>query len=159
VLKRAVGLDMKVAYYDIHRNEDLEKAYGVTLLSLEDVLKTSDFVSIHVPLLPATHHLINAERLALMKPTAYLINTSRGPVVDEEALAKALQAKTIAGAALDVYEHEPLVNPRLLQLENVVLTPHIASATKEARDAMAELAAQAIIMTLKGETPPNAIKS
>ena len=159
VLKRAIGMEMKVAYYDVKRNEELEKTYGATFMSLEDLLKNADFISIHVPLLPATRHLINTERLAMMKPTAYLINTSRGPVVDEEALALALKAKTIAGAALDVYEHEPKVHPLLLKLENVVLTPHTASATMEARNAMAELAANGIIMALKGGVPPNAIKS
>jgi glyoxylate reductase len=112
---------------------------------------------VHVPLLPATEHLINTERLAMMKPTAYLINTSRGPVVDETALAEALKNGVIAGAGLDVFEHEPELAPGLAELENVTLTPHIASGSVETRAKMATMAAENIIAVLKGETAPNTV--
>lgn len=153
------GFDMKILYNDVNRNENFEKEFGAVYLPLEDLLKQSDFVSIHVPLLPTTHHLINEEKLKLMKPTAYLINTSRGPIVDEAALAKALANKTIKGAALDVFEFEPKITPELLNLENVILTPHIASATEETRSKMSELAATNIIEALEGRTPPNLVKN
>jgi glyoxylate reductase len=159
VAHRAVnGFGMKLVYYDVKRNEDLEKNYGAVFCTIpEEVLKISDVVSIHVPLLPSTHHLIDAERLALMKKFAYLINTSRGSVVDENALLDALKAETIAGAGLDVFEFEPKLAKDLAKLPNVVLTPHIASATAEAREAMAILAAQNIIDTLEGKKPVNLV--
>jgi glyoxylate reductase len=149
------GFDMKVLYYDVNRNEEFEREYSAVYMPLDDLLKQSDFVSIHVPLLEATRHLINAENLKLMKPTAYLINTSRGPVVDEAALAYALANKIIRGAALDVFEFEPKITPELLPLDNVILTPHIASATEETRSKMSDLAATNIIEALEGRTPPN----
>ncbi|MEK7616190.1 MAG: D-glycerate dehydrogenase [Patescibacteria group bacterium] len=121
-------------------------------------LPQCDIVSIHVPLLDSTRHMINADRLAKMKPTAYLVNTSRGPVIDEAALIEALKAKTIAGAALDVFETEPLMSSELFFLDNVVMTPHIASATLEARTNMAIVAATNIIEALEGRTPPNLVK-
>lgn len=153
------GFEMKVVYTDLKPNPDFEKEYGtIYTASADELLPQCDFVSIHVPLLPETHHLINAERLKLMRPTAYLINTSRGPIVDEAALAAALKNATIAGAALDVFENEPQIHPDLLPLENVVLTPHIASATRETRDKMATLAAENIIAALEGEVPPNLVK-
>ena len=155
----AKGFEMKVLYYDVKRNEDFEKEVDAEFrASAEEVLKEADFVSIHVPLLPTTRHLLNAERLKLMKPTAYLINTSRGPVIDEKALADALQKGIIKGAALDVFENEPAIEPELLKLENVILTPHIASATEETRAKMSELAAENIIAALSGQTPPNLVK-
>ena len=150
----AKGFDMKVLYYDIKRNEE----FSATYTSLEDLLKQSDFVSIHVPFLESTHHLINAENLKLMKPTAYLINTSRGPIIDEAALAEALSNKIIKGAALDVFEFEPKITPELLKLDNIILTPHIASATEETRSKMSALAATNIIEALEGRTPPNLLK-
>lgn len=153
----AKGFEMKVFYYDINRNEEFEKEFNAVYVSLDDLLKQSDFVSIHVPLLPATQHLINAEKLKLMKPTAYLINTSRGPIIDEAALAYALKNEVIRGAALDVFEFEPKITPELLTLDNVILTPHIASATKETRSKMSTLAATNIIEALEGRTPPNKI--
>jgi glyoxylate reductase len=156
--RAAKGMGMNIMYYDVRRNEEFEKEYGATYGTVEEVLEESDVVSIHVPLLPATRHLINAERLALMKRTAYLINTSRGPIVDELALTEALARKRIAGAALDVFENEPALAPGLAKLENVVLTPHTASATVEARDAMATLAAQAILDVLDGKTPQNVVQ-
>ena len=144
------GMGVKVLYHDIKRNEEFEKKYQARFASKEELLKKSDFVSLHVPLLPSTRHLIGKRELALMKKTAYLINTSRGPVVDEKALVKALQKKQIAGAGLDVFENEPKLTPGLSKLKNVVLTPHTASATVEARTAMSELAAQNIIDILQG---------
>ncbi|GMR18979.1 MAG: D-glycerate dehydrogenase [Patescibacteria group bacterium] len=152
------GMGMKVIYYDVKQNADFEKEFEATYKSkLDDLLSEADFVTIHVPLLPATRHLIDAEKLSLMKKTAYLINTSRGPVVDEKALVEALKSKTIAGAALDVYEEEPRLAPGLADLENVVLTPHTASATNEARGAMSTLAAQAILDVLSGKPPQNLV--
>ena len=151
------AFDMKILYNDIKQNAELEKSIGATYLSLNDLLSQADFVSLNVALTPETTHLINAENLRLMKPTAYLINTSRGPVVDEKALVAALQTKQIAGAALDVYEKEPQIEPELLTMDNVVLAPHIASATEWTRNKMAEMAAQNIIAVLDGQTPPNPI--
>lgn len=153
------GFNAKAIYYDVNRNEGFEKEFSAEFCQTpEDVLKKADFISIHVPLLPATRHLINAERLKMMKPTAYLINTSRGPIVDEKALAEALQNKIIKGAAIDVFENEPAIEPELLKLENIILTPHIASATEATRDKMAELAAENIILALSGKEPPNLVK-
>ncbi len=146
------GFEMTVVYYDIVRNEKLEKDFGATFYAtVEEVLQVADVVSIHVPLTPQTTHLMNEVRLKLMKKTAYLINTSRGPVVDENALVAALQNKTIAGAGLDVFEFEPALAKGLAKLPNVVLTPHIASATIEARLDMARLSAQNIINVLEGK--------
>ena len=144
------GMGVNVLYHDIKRNKQFEKEYQAKYVSLSELLKKSDFVSLHVPLLPSTKHLIGKEELRLMKKTAYLINTSRGPVVDEKALVEALEKKHIAGAGLDVYENEPKLTPGLTKLKNAVLTPHTASATVEARTAMSELAAQNIIDVLPG---------
>lgn len=152
------GFEMKVLYYDVKRNEEFEKEFAATYLPLDDLLKQSDFISIHVPLLDSTRHLINAENLKLMKPSAYLVNTSRGPVIDEAALAYALKNKVIRGAALDVFEFEPQITPELLLIDNVILTPHIASATEETRSKMSTLAAENIIEALEGRTPPNILK-
>jgi glyoxylate reductase len=153
------GLRMKILYYDIKPNEALEKETGAVFKpTVDEVLKEADVVSVHVPLLDATHHLINKERLEMMKKTAYLINTSRGPVVDEAALVEALKAGTIQGAGLDVFENEPALAPGLAELENAVITPHIASASIETRSKMAEVAAQSIIDFLAGKTPENIVK-
>lgn len=152
------GLEMNVVYYDIKQNEHIEEqAQAKYKQTVEEVLAESDFVSVHVPLLDSTRHLINGERLAMMKDSAYLINTSRGPVVDETALVEALRKKTIRGAAIDVFEDEPALAPGLADLENAVITPHIASATEEARGQMSEIAAQNIIDFLAGKTPPNVV--
>ena len=152
------GLGMKIIYTDVVRNDRLEKDHNaVYCSSIEEVLKTADIVSLHVPLLDSTRHLINEERLHLMKPTAFLINTSRGPVVDEKALGKALKEKVIGGAALDVFEFEPKITSGLTKLDNIILTPHIASASIEARNQMAEIAAQNIIDFLEGRTPKNIV--
>jgi len=152
------GLGMEVVYNDIKQNAEFEQATGARFLSsTEDVLKVADVVSIHVPLLKETTHLINADRLALMKKTAYLVNTSRGPVIDEVALVAALKGGVIRGAAIDVFENEPALAPGLAALENVVVTPHIASATDRARDEMAVLAAENLIAVLGGQPPKNPV--
>ncbi len=160
VVKHAVkGFGMKALYYDPKRNEEFEKEFGAEYrANVEDVLREADFVSIHVPLLPETRHLINAERLRMMKKTAYLVNTSRGPIVDEKALADVLEQGIIRGAAIDVFENEPKMEPKLKKLQNIIVTPHIASATEETRQKMSELAAQNIIEALEGRMPPNLVK-
>lgn len=127
------------------------------VLPLDDLLRTSDVVTIHAPLRPETRHLIGGRELGLMKPTAYLVNTARGPLVDEAALAESLRAGRLAGAALDVYEREPAITPALLDLENVVLAPHIGSATAETREAMASLAIDNLLAGLEGTVPPNLV--
>ena len=155
VAEKIKGFGMKIIYYDVYRNERAEKELGVEYKDLDTVLKESDFVSLHVPLTKETKHMIGERELKLMKTSAYLINTARGPVVDTDALVKALKERWIAGAALDVFEQEPLPPDHpLIKLENVVLAPHIASATIEARQRMAELAARNLIAVLKGEEPP-----
>ncbi|MCF7835538.1 MAG: D-glycerate dehydrogenase [Candidatus Marinimicrobia bacterium] len=152
------GFEMNVLYYDVKRNEEFEKETGATFKeNMDDVLKESDIISIHVPLLDSTKHLINADKLKLMKSSAYLINTSRGPVVDEKALVSALKEGVIKGAALDVFENEPALVDGLAELDNVILTPHIASGTEETRDKMSEMAADNIIAALEDETPPNLV--
>ena len=152
------GFNMKIIYHDIKRNEELEKKIEAEYKELDELLKKSDFVSLHTALTKETTHLINQEKLEIMKPSAYLINTSRGPVIDEKALIEILKEKKIAGAALDVFEKEPKLMPGLNELDNVVLTPHIASATKETRDKMSEMAAKNIIAVLEGEAPPNLVE-
>jgi glyoxylate reductase len=145
---------MGVAYADPSGDRLASTGAGQgTRMSLDELLNTSDVVTIHVPLTPATRHLVDQRALARMKRTAYLVNTSRGPVVDEQALAWALGEHLIAGAALDVYEREPEVHADLLGLENVVLAPHLGSATRETRTAMAELAARNVIEVLAGRPP------
>jgi len=152
---KSPGFNMRVLYTDEIGNPRLEREVGAQKVSLEELLSESDFVSLHVPLLPSTKHLINATSLQMMKKTAYLINTSRGPIVDEAALALALKNGIIAGAALDVFENEPAVDPELLKLQNAVLTPHIASATNETRTKMATMAAQNLVDGLNGNKPTN----
>lgn len=153
------GFDMKILYTDLKPNPEFEKAFNATFVgTIDNLLPQCDFVSIHVPLMDGTRHLINEERLHKMKPTAYLINTSRGPIVDEVAIARALKEGWIRGAALDVFEFEPAINDDLKKLDNVVITPHIASATMETRDKMSELAAKNIIEALEGRTPPNLVQ-
>lgn len=152
------GLGMNIVYNDIEPNPDFEKNLDAKFLESEELLKTADVVSVHVPLLDSTRHLINAERLKNMKQTAILINTSRGPVVDEEALTQALKQRVIAGAGLDVFENEPHLTPGLGSLENAVVTPHIASATVKARDDMARLATQAVVDFAAGKTPQHVVE-
>lgn len=155
VAQRAkLGFDMKIVYHDLKPNPEFETRFEATYYdSVDALLPHVDAITLHVPLIDATRHLINAERLALMRPTAIIINTARGPVIDEFALVQALREKKLAGAGLDVFEQEPELASGLDQLENVVLTPHIASATIETRTAMAELAAKNIIAVLAGQPP------
>lgn len=150
---------MKILYHDVNRNEQAERDEGLEYCELDRLLRSSDFVSVHVPLTPRTRHLIDANRLGLMKKTAYLINTSRGPVIDEVALVEALKSGRIKGAALDVYEEEPQMAPGLAEMTNVVLVPHIGSATEEARSAMSGLAAKNIIAVLSGQEALTPVKS
>jgi len=157
VAKRAKGFNMRVLYTDVVRNEEIEKEVGAKKVELDELLRESDFVTLHVPLMPSTRHLIGERELKLMKKTAYLINTSRGPVVDERALVEALRKGEIAGAGLDVYENEPELSPGLAELDNVVVTPHIASASVETRTRMATLAAENIIAFFEGKRPPTIV--
>ena len=158
VARRSSGFDMKVLYYDVYRMQPEEEAtYHMTYMPMEDVLGQSDFISVHTPYMPSTHHLISERELKMMKPTAILINTARGPIVDEKALARALQSKTIAAAGLDVFENEPAVEPELLSMENAVLLPHIASASLKTRTLMATMASDNIVAHYKGERPPNIV--
>jgi glyoxylate reductase len=158
VARRAKGFNMKVIYNDLKRiPEELEKELNATFVSLDELLENSDFVSLHTFLSPETHHLINEDRLKKMKKTAYLINTSRGPVVDESALVKALKEGWIAGAGLDVYEFEPKLTPGLVECENTVLLPHIASASVETRTKMATMAAENLLAVLANKRPPNPV--
>ena len=153
------GLNMKILYTDVKHDNVLEEKLGAKFHSLDVLLKEADVVSIHVPLLDSTRHLIAERELSMMKSTAILINTSRGPVIDEAALYHALKENKIFGAGLDVYEHEPKLYSGLEKLPNVVLTPHIASATIEAREAMAEIAANNVRAVLSGHPPLNPVKA
>ena len=154
--KRASGFEMKVIYYDVNRmSAEDEAMYHMTYMPMDEVLQMADFVSVHTPYMPATHHLISERELKLMKPTAILINTARGPIVDEKALVRALQMKMIAGVGLDVFENEPAVEPELLTMENAVLLPHIASASLNTRTLMATMASDNIVAHHQGQRPPN----
>ncbi|MGC1106098.1 MAG: D-glycerate dehydrogenase [Candidatus Acidiferrales bacterium] len=156
--KRARGFDMRILYSDAKRADaEIERELQARHVELDRLLAESDFVSVHVPLLPTTRHLINAETLGKMKAGAYLINTSRGPVVDEAALAATLEAKKIGGAALDVFENEPKVPPALIGRKDVILTPHIASASVETRTKMAVMAVENVIALFEGRRPPNVL--
>lgn len=158
VARRARGFEMQVSYHDAQRvAPEVEREFAATFVPLERLLQESDFVSVHVPLLPQTHHLIDAAALRMMKQSAILVNTSRGPVVDEAALVEALARGVIAGAGLDVYENEPQLAPGLAALDNVVLLPHIGSASIETRGKMAVIAAENIIAFFAGRTPPTAL--
>ena len=154
--QRARGFSMPVIYHDPRRlTPDKEHELNATWAPFDEVFRAADFVSVHVQLTPETRHLIGAVQLALMKPTAYLINTARGPIVDELALVQALKEKRIAGAGLDVYENEPRPHPELLKMNNVVCTPHMGSATRELREAMANVVVDNILALLEGRQPPN----
>jgi glyoxylate reductase len=153
--RRARGFDMKVIYHDVYRPPpEVEQGLGAEYRELDDLLAEADFVSLHTNLSPETYHLINAERLKRMKPTAVVVNSSRGPVIDEAALAEALRTGEIFAAGLDVFEKEPDVHPELLKLDNVVVIPHLGSATVETRIAMGLLAADNLIAALEGRQPP-----
>jgi glyoxylate reductase len=157
VARRGRGFGMEILYHNRSRKEDAENELGARYLDLDDLLRESDFVSIHTPLTDETRHLISERELGLMRETAVLVNTSRGPVVDEGALAAALAEGRIFAAGLDVYEEEPKVHPKLLELENVVLAPHVGSATIDTRDKMATLAAENLAGVLRGEEPKTPI--
>jgi lactate dehydrogenase-like 2-hydroxyacid dehydrogenase len=159
VARRAAGFGMTIVYHDVHRAEAaIEAAYGATFLPLEELLARSDFVTLHVNLTPETRGLMNAEKLGWMKPTAVLVNTSRGPVVDQPALADALRSGTIFAAALDVTDPEPiLADDPLLSLENCLVVPHIASASRATRGKMAEMAAANLLAGLRGERLPTPV--
>jgi glyoxylate reductase len=157
VARRASGFQMKVIYTDaVRAPEGIERSVNAKFRDMNELLAESDFISLHVPLLPETRALFDASKFYRMKPTAFLINTSRGPVVDEAALVAALENKKIAGAALDVYENEPFIHPGLKR-PNVVLTPHLASASLETRTKMAVMAANNVVSFFNGRTPPNLI--
>lgn len=158
VARRAQGFHMRVLYHNRHRLEPaLEAAFNATWVDKPTLLQQADFVSVHVPLSAATTHFIGAAELRLMRPTAYVINAARGPVVDEAALIQALQQGWIAGAALDVFEHEPHVPPALQELENVVLVPHIGSASVATRTRMAVMAAENLVAVLRGASTPHIV--
>jgi glyoxylate reductase len=156
--RRAKAFGMTIAYSNRKPvAPHIEQELGAAFMSLDELLSTSDVVSINCPYSPATHHLISAPQLQQMKPSAFLVNTARGPIVDEAALVDALRAGTIAGVGLDVFEQEPTVHPGLLELENAVLVPHLGSATVETRAAMARLAAHNAVNVLSGVEPPTPI--
>ena len=157
VFKRSKGFNMRVLAYDPFQKETIERTEGIEFQELPGLLRESDFVTLHTSLSGETFHLIGEKELFLMKPTSYLINTSRGPVIDEKALVKALQEKRIAGAGLDVYENEPELTPGLMECENVVLLPHLGSASRETRDKMATMAATNALALLKKEKAPNTV--
>jgi len=157
VARRAKGFGMTIQYCGSGRAIPAADSEGATPVSLETLLATSDFISVHVPLLPTTTHLVNDEAFALMKPNCIFVNSSRGPVVDEKSLVRALQTGKIAAAGLDVFEREPEVEPELLKLENVVLAPHIGSSSRETRLKMCLMAAENVLAGLKGERPPNLV--
>ncbi|CAN5513185.1 hypothetical protein BH24ACT22_BH24ACT22_13990 [soil metagenome] len=159
VARRARGFGMEILYHNRSRKQEAENELGARYLELDELLETADFVSIHTPLTDETRHLIGASDLQRMKKEAVLVNTSRGPVVDEAALAKALAEGEIFAAGLDVYEEEPKVHPKLLKLENVVLAPHIGSGSIETRNKMAVLAAENLAAVLRGDKPKTPINS
>jgi len=159
VARRAKGFGMKTIYHNRKRDPEAEKELGAMYVSVDDLLRNSDYVSLHVPLTPETRHLIGEKEFAMMKPTAILLNASRGEVIDEKALIKALKEGRIDSAGLDVYEKEPRLSPGLAELDNVVLTPHTGSATYESRDRMAVMAAGNLVAGLRGERPPNLVNA
>jgi glyoxylate reductase len=158
IARRARGFNMKVIFTDAGGVKDnVVRELGVTRVSLEELLRASDYVTLHVPLVPQTTHLLDDRAFEMMKPSCIVINTSRGPVVDEKALVRALKNGRIAGAALDVFEREPQVEPELLEMNNVVLAPHIGSGSYETRLKMSEMAADNLLSVLKGQRPPNMV--
>jgi len=154
---KSKGFNMNVLYVDEKKNETLEKEVNAKKVTFDELTKKSDFISLHVPLIPSTHHLIGEKELEMMKKNAVLINTSRGPVVDEQALVFALKEKQIFGAGLDVYEHEPEIAKELKKLDNAIIQPHSASATIETRTKMAVMAAENMVAGLKGKVPNNCV--
>ena len=157
VARRSVGFRMRVIYTDPSTNEALEKELGARRVDLDRLVAESDVLSLHIPMTPEAHHLIGAAQFKAMKPTAVLVNTARGAIVDEAALIEALRNKEIAAAGLDVYEHEPRLAPGLAELPNIVLLPHLGSATTVTRGKMAAMAADNVVAVLAGREPPNAV--
>jgi glyoxylate reductase len=155
--RKAAAFDMNIIYTDAQPNEAFERQYHARFVDKATLLRESDYLSLHLPLLPDTHHYIGAAELAVMKPTAVLINAARGPLVDEKALVAALKDKVIWGAGLDVFEDEPVLAPGLAELDNVVIVPHIASATTQTRLAMGKIVTDNVIRVLNGESPLNCI--
>lgn len=156
VAKRAQGFSMRTLYWTPRRKPEAEeREAGLVYVPYDELLGESDFVSVHAPLNAETRHLVGERELRLMKPTAFIVNTARGPIVDEKALVRALSEKRIAGAGLDVYENEPRVEPELIRMQNVVLTPHLGSAVTELRESMANMVVDNIIAVLEGRRPPN----
>ncbi len=155
--RRARGFGMRVIYWGPHRKPEAEREIGMEYVTLDRLLAEADFVSLHPPLNAETRHMISDREFALMKPTAFIINTSRGAVIDEAALVRALKSKKIAGAGLDVFENEPKVPPALLKMKNVVLTPHLGSAVMELRDVMANIVVDNIQALIDGRVPPNCV--
>jgi glyoxylate reductase len=157
VARRAVGFEMRVLYCHPRANEELERTCAARRVELDELVAASDILSLHVPMRPGNHHLLSRARLERMKSTAILVNTARGPLVDEAALVELLRERRIAGAGFDVYEHEPRLSPGLSELSNVVLLPHLGSATTATRARMAEMAAQNVLAVLAGREPDNPI--
>lgn len=158
VARRAKGFEMRVIYYDVVRRPDLEQSLGIEFRDLNEVLREADFISVHVPLTEQTRHLISRDQFRLMKKTAVFVNTSRGPVVDQAALAEALRTRTIYAAGIDVFEKEPVpADDPLLRLDNVIVAPHIASASIPTRTRMATLAAENLVAALQGKRPPTPV--
>ena len=157
VAQRAKAFGMKIVYTDPQAHTEAERELGAFRMGFRELLFASDVITLHAPYSPELHHLMDAEAFAAMKPTAYFINTARGRLMDERALLEALKSGEIAGAGLDVYENEPEFEHELAELDNVVLLPHIGSATHETRDAMAELAARNIVAVLEGRRPPTPV--
>lgn len=156
--RRARGFSMRILYHARHRvSASVEKEFAAEFVDRETLLRQSDFLSLHVPLTPETRHSISAAELALMKPSAFVINAARGPILDEEALVQALRAGRLAGAGLDVFENEPRVHPGLMAMDNVTMLPHVGSATAETRLRMALLASENLLAALRGERPPNLV--
>ncbi len=155
--RKAAAFGMKIIYNDVRRDAELETTLGARFVDKETLLRESDFLTLHVPLIPETHHYIGEKELAAMKPTAVLINAARGPVVDEKALARALKDKVIWGAGLDVFENEPKVEPSLLGLDNVIVVPHVATGTTETRLNMGRIAVDNIVRVLGGQPPATCV--
>jgi glyoxylate reductase len=158
VAKRALGFDMRILYHDTRRADpELEKQVQARYVDRDTLLREADFLSIHVPLTPETKRFMSTREFSLMKPTAYIVNTARGEVIDEEALVTALQDQQIAGAGLDVFEHEPAIHPSLLTIDQVIILPHIGSASTETRTKMGLMAAENLIAVFQGRVPPNCL--
>jgi len=158
VARRARGFGMNIIYYNRHRlSKETEEKYSAKYVGLDELFQKADIISLHTPATPETYHMVDERRLSLMRPDAYIINTARGSVIDEKALFNALKERKIKGAGLDVYENEPALTPGLAELDNVVLLPHIGSATKETREAMSVMVCENVDAALSGKIPPNLV--